>query len=173
MAGTRMFRFAERWLLKKLHAAAGSPPVRMALQGGPEVGPADTQPVADLIIRDRGTLARVVLNPELAFGEAYADCSVDVRGDVLALLDAVYSCMARRKNQAWYPWLASLWLRLTQANSPRRSRNNIHHHYDIGNQFYQLWLDRNLVYTCAYFPQPSATLEEAQLAKMDHVCRKV
>jgi cyclopropane-fatty-acyl-phospholipid synthase len=47
------------------------------------------------------------------------------------------------------------------------------HHYDIGNHFYKLWLDEQLLYTCAYFPDPSMTLEEAQIAKMDHVCRKL
>ena len=53
------------------------------------------------------------------------------------------------------------------------SRDNIRHHYDLGNAFYQLWLDRQLSYTCAYFPSPEITLEEAQIAKMDHVCRKL
>ncbi len=173
MAQTGMFSSVERWLLKKLYASVGSPPVRIALAGGPEVGPEEAAPVADLIIRDWVTLARIVLNPELTFGEAYADGSLEVQGHLLELLDAVYGCMRAREGRAWYPRLASLWLRLTQGHNRRGSRHNIHHHYDIGNQFYQLWLDRNLVYTCAYFPEPTATLEEAQIAKMDHVCRKV
>jgi cyclopropane-fatty-acyl-phospholipid synthase len=53
------------------------------------------------------------------------------------------------------------------------SRENIHHHYDIGNDFYRLWLDRELVYTCAYYASPDMTLEEAQQAKMELVCRKL
>jgi cyclopropane-fatty-acyl-phospholipid synthase len=60
-----------------------------------------------------------------------------------------------------------------RANTPRRSSNNVHHHYDLRTDFYQRWLDSQLVYTCAYFPTPEATLEEAQIAKMDHVCRKL
>ena len=166
MAETGMFSSVERWLLKKLYASVGSPPVRIALAGGPEVGPEEAAPVADLIIRDWVTLARIVLNPELTFGEAYADGSLEVQGHLLELLDAVYGCMRAREERAWYARLASLGLRLTQSNSPRGSRHNIHHHYDIGNQFYQLWLDRNLVYTCAYFPEPTATLEEAQIAML-------
>jgi len=173
MAQAGMSSSVERWVLKKLYAAAGRPPVAMALQGGPEVGPAEAAPVAKLVIRDRATLLRIVLDPELAFGEAYAEGSVEVEGDLLALLDAVYHSMFSQEKRAWYPRLASLWLQLTQGNSRRGSRHNIHHHYDIGNQFYQLWLDHNLLYTCAYFPDPAATLEEAQVAKMDHVCRKV
>ena len=54
------------------------------------------------------------------------------------------------------------------------SRNNIHHHYDIGNEFYRLWLDREaLQYTCAYYAEEAMTLEQAQQAKMHHVCRKL
>ncbi|HLK34060.1 MAG TPA: cyclopropane-fatty-acyl-phospholipid synthase family protein [Terriglobales bacterium] len=173
MASARRFSSAEGWLLNKLYAAAGSPPARIALQGGPEVGPEGRAAVATVIIRDRATLARIVLNPEVAFGEAYAEGSLQVEGDLLALLDAVYQSFSARKKPGWYPRLVSLWLRLAQNNSRRGSRHNIHHHYDLGNQFYRLWLDRNLVYTCAYFPHPGATLEEAQIAKMDHVCRKV
>ncbi len=171
MAQTGMFSSA--WLLNKLYAAAGRPPVLIALKHGPAVGPSDGSPVAGLIIRDRATLVRIVVNPEVAFGEAYADGTVEVHGDLLALMDGVYRSMAAGGRRTAYQWLSLLWLGLAQGNSRRGSRHNIHHHYDLGNQFYQLWLDRNLVYTCAYFPEPSATLEEAQLAKMDHVCRKV
>ncbi len=173
MAQTGMFSSTERWLLQNLYAAIGSPPVRIALKHGPAVGPKDASPVAGLVILDRATLVRMVLNPEVSFGEAYADGSVEVQGDLTALLDAVYGSMRAREGRAWYARMASLWLRLAQGNSRRGSRHNIHHHYDLGNQFYRVWLDRNLVYTCAYFPEPSATLEEAQIAKMDHVCRKV
>jgi cyclopropane-fatty-acyl-phospholipid synthase len=55
----------------------------------------------------------------------------------------------------------------------RTSRENVHHHYDLGNEFYRLWLDPGLLYTCAYYPTPTATLAEAQAAKMEHVCRKL
>jgi cyclopropane-fatty-acyl-phospholipid synthase len=53
------------------------------------------------------------------------------------------------------------------------SQQNIHHHYDMGNEFYRLWLDAEMLYTCAYFPEPNASLEAAQIAKMDLVCRKL
>jgi cyclopropane-fatty-acyl-phospholipid synthase len=54
-----------------------------------------------------------------------------------------------------------------------RAATNARRHYDVGNEFYALWLDERMLYTCAYFPSPDATLEDAQLAKLDHVCRKV
>jgi len=58
-------------------------------------------------------------------------------------------------------------------HSLRASRENVHRHYDLGNDFYRLWLDERMVYTCAYFRTPEASLEAAQVAKMDHVCRKL
>lgn len=173
MATPRMFSSAERWLLNKLYEATGRPPVRMALADGPAVGPDEDAAVASLEIRDRRTLARIVLNPEVEFGDCYADGSVKIEGDLAALLDAVYASMSAQERRGWYSRLSSSRLRLAQRNSRNGSRHNIHHHYDLGNEFYQLWLDQNLVYTCAYFPRPAATLEEAQVAKMDYVCRKV
>ena len=59
------------------------------------------------------------------------------------------------------------------ANSPTGARRNVHHHYDLGNAFYQLWLDQELVYTCAYFADPDMPLDGAQRAKLDLVCRKL
>ena len=54
-----------------------------------------------------------------------------------------------------------------------RAASNARHHYDVGNDFYALWLDERMVYTCAYFARDDMTLEEGQLAKLDHVCRKL
>jgi cyclopropane-fatty-acyl-phospholipid synthase len=62
---------------------------------------------------------------------------------------------------------------LIDSNSVPAARRNIQQHYDIGNDFYRMWLDRDLVYTCAYFDEPDMSLENAQAAKMDHVCRKL
>jgi cyclopropane-fatty-acyl-phospholipid synthase len=67
------------------------------------------------------------------------------------------------------PWR----LALPGAHSRESSRHNVHRHYDLGNDFYRLWLDEQFVYTCAYFPSPDCDLEAAQVAKLDLVCRKL
>jgi len=64
-------------------------------------------------------------------------------------------------------------LTLTLPNTLTASRRNVHSHYDLGNDFYQLWLDRHLVYTCAYYANEGMSLDEAQIAKLDLVCRKL
>ena len=53
-------------------------------------------------------------------------------------------------------------LRRPRPTTQQASKDNIYHHYDLGNDFYQLWLDEQMAYTCAYFPRPDATLEAAQ-----------
>ena len=170
---TRMFASLERSVLRRILESAGNPPVRIAMAGGPEVAPHSGELVAEIVISDWRTLAKLVLNPDINFGEAYADGRITISGDMVAFLEAIARSRAVRVGSGLYPWLAERWLNLTQVNSRRGSRHNIHHHYDISNEFYQLWLDPQLVYTCAYFPTPTSSLEDAQYAKLDHVCRKV
>jgi cyclopropane-fatty-acyl-phospholipid synthase len=126
--------------------------------------------VASVAIRDRRTLLGLVLRPELEFGEAYTDGRIEVQGDLTQLFDATNRASAlHRRRHSWRARLA----RVVTGASPSDARRNIHQHYDLGNEFYRLWLDADMVYTCAYFDPPHATLEEAQRAKLDHVCRKL
>ena len=171
MANTSMFSSFDNWLLRKVYSLSGKPPIRLALVNGPEVIPSG-EALGSIIFRDRATLLRVTINPQLNFGEAYSEGAVVVEGELIAALEAVYQGMAQGERRSSFG-LSSFLLALRQRNTLRGSRHNIHHHYDLGNDFYRLWLDRNLVYTCAYFPDPAVSLEEAQLAKLDHVCRKV
>src|SRR5579864_2963528 len=166
-------RSTDQWLLGRVSKAIGPTPIRIALRDG-ECTTASNSPIATVIIRNRKTLARLVLDPEVAFGEAYADGSIQVQGSLAKLLEAIYQTRLREHHSGrWYSLLGSKWIDWLQANTLGGARRNIHAHYDIGNEFYKLWLDRQLVYTCAYFPTPAATLEQAQTAKMDHICRKL
>jgi cyclopropane-fatty-acyl-phospholipid synthase len=115
----------------------------------------------------------LALDPEIGFGEGYSEGRIEVQGDLVQFLETVLRSMQAAQKESWYSKLSSWWLEQRHDNTLRGSRDNIHHHYDLNGDFYKLWLDSRLLYTCAYFPSDSATLEEAQLAKMDHVCRKV
>ncbi|HUJ49062.1 MAG TPA: cyclopropane-fatty-acyl-phospholipid synthase family protein [Bryobacteraceae bacterium] len=163
----------ERHLLRRISESVGAAPIQIVL-GSERFCPPSVDPVATVIIRDRQTLAGLIIDPEVGFGEAYSDGRIRVEGDLVRFLEAVYNSMADAPAaRSWYSRLASRSMQLWQGNSLGGSRDNIHHHYDLGNDFYKLWLDRDLVYTCAYFPSPSATLEAAQTAKMDYVCQKL
>ncbi len=160
-------------LLRRLMAKAGNLPVRVVLPGGEEILPRDQKPVGTIRIHDSRMALAIAFDPIFQFGEAYSDGRVEIEGDMTECLTVVYRIMNRHETP---PSIGKrLWKRLRNrnGNSLKASQYNIHHHYDIGNDFYQLWLDKQMLYTCAYFPQSNMTLEQAQIAKMDHVCRKL
>src|SRR5438445_11513919 len=173
MRTSLIFSSIDKWLLRRVHDATGGAQIRLALNNGNGFSPPRAAPVASVLICDRRTLARLFFDPEVGFGDAYAEGHIQVEGNLVALLEAAHLSMSSAQASSWYSRLASHWLERAQANTLRGSRKNIHHHYDLTTDFYKLWLDPQLVYTCAYFPSPSVTLEEAQLAKLDHVCRKL
>ena len=155
-----------RWAVERIFDAVGPAPVRI-LVGDEEYSRGDQFTVR---IRDRKTLLQLLSDPEIGFGEAYSEGRVDVEGDFAGFLVRLYETMGEPR---WYARTASKIREFLEDNSPRRALKNIHRHYDLGNEFYKLWLDSQMVYTCAYFPDPSVGLEEAQIAKMDHICRKL
>ncbi|GAB4281625.1 MAG: cyclopropane-fatty-acyl-phospholipid synthase family protein [Deferrisomatales bacterium] len=162
----------DRWLAAQVLRAAGNPPVGLILWDGRRVR-SDEEPSVWVELRDRSLLPRLLVDPSLTFGDGYAEGRIRVRGDLLAFLEAVFH-PARGPSLLGTTQQAVLrLLHHPRSNSLRGSRENIHHHYDLGNEFYRMWLDREMVYTCAYYPDPSDTLEEAQQAKMHHVCRKL
>src|SRR3990170_3611161 len=162
----------EKELLRKTLDLIGFLPVCFVLWDGQEVAPSTAPPVARILVRDRDALLRMIANPDLQFGEMYSAGRIEVEGSLLEVVEALYRA---RSNSAPGGLRRALlnWTNHPRPNSMLHARENIHHHYDIGNDFYRLWLDEQMIYTCAYFPNIAATLEQAQIAKMDHVCRKL
>ncbi len=166
-------RSIDSWLLTRLRAVLGDPPVEFAVKERALVGPAAEPAVARVTFANRRTLMPILADPPLRFGDAYSEGSVAIDGDLASLLETVYrSGLAAAKSGSLLR-RATGALRRPHKNTLAGSRDNIHHHYDIGNAFYSLWLGRTMAYTCAYYPTEDATLDEAQVAKMDHVCRKL
>lgn len=164
----------ERWLVAKLMRMAGSPPLRFQLWNGDLIEPESGDARFTIRLSDPKALYSLVANPNLAFGDLYSAGRLEVDGDLPELLEALYRSIHTARQQ-WPKWLDALW----RNHNPRptgisEAKENIHHHYDLGNPFYQLWLDQAAMqYTCAYYEQPDLTLEQAQLAKLEHVCRKL
>jgi cyclopropane-fatty-acyl-phospholipid synthase len=168
-AATALERGLLRWLLR----AVGNPPVRFVLWNGEEIGISQESTIAHVHIRDPGALRRLALHPELYFGEDYTAARIEVEGYFVEFLETIYRGIGRAPKPGLFRRVLHAWLNRPSHNTLDGSRENIHHHYDLGNDFYKLWLDSEMVYTCAYFSAPTLSLEEAQAAKMDHVCRKL
>ena len=163
---------AEKLLLARMMESLGNPPVDLVLWDGQEIASLGKSALARVLIRDRGALLNLIANPELGFGEMYTAGRIEVQGNLVDCLEAIYRSLPRTGSdrigqKLLAPFNAPL------RNTLPRARRNIQHHYDIGNEFYKLWLDRDMVYTCAYFPDPAMGLEQAQAAKLDYVCRKL
>ena len=164
----------ERWLIAKLLRMTGSPPIRFQLWNGELVEPEGTSAKFTIRLNDHKALLALVTNPNLAFGDLYSAGRLQVDGDLPDLMEALYRSLHQARQQ-WPKWLEALW----RDHDPRstglsEARENIHHHYDLGNDFYRLWLDNaEMQYTCAYYESADITLEQAQLAKLEHVCRKL
>lgn len=154
--------------LRAIARALDGVPVRIVLWSGAFAG-AGAVPVATVRINDRATLVQLAMDPDVAFGEGYRAGRIEVDGDLVGMLAAIVRKQvgAGRRSPALVRALRAA------RNTLARARRNVAHHYDLGNDFYRLWLDREMVYTCAYFPTPEASLEEAQIAKMDLVARKL
>ncbi len=160
----------DRWLLRQMTNRLDPSRVRVILWDEP--APSTTTDSLPVVVRigDRMALRKVILYPNLYFGDLYSSGRIMVHGDLVTLLQAAYKFTSEKPSR-----LEKL-LRGRRLPTPdlSDSRRNIHHHYDLGNDFYELWLDREaLQYTCAYFADPAMTIEQAQQAKMHHVCRKM
>jgi cyclopropane-fatty-acyl-phospholipid synthase len=164
----------DRWIARKMLAVVGDPPVALKLWDGVEVTAPEPHPVVRLQYHSRAAMFKTIVNPELYFGDLYTSGQVSIAGDLVRFMEIIYTNLKNKVEKSWLRSLV-LWLQHRRiANSFDKARNNIYHHYDIGNDFYRLWLDRaEMQYTCAYFPEQSMTLEQAQVAKLDHVCRKL
>jgi len=165
---TRPLHAVDRWLAARLQATIAPASIGVELWDGSTTGPPG-QAIGDLLIHDRGALLGLIANPDLQFGELYSDGRLDVRGPFGEVVEALSRLTKRDRlalSERWALWTARPAGLLV-------ARRNIHRHYDIGNDFYRRWLDPDLVYTCAHYPDPDATLEAAQAEKLELVCRKV
>src|SRR6266700_6075145 len=118
---------------------------------------------------------RILLNPELALGEAYMDGTFVIENgsiaDVLAILLDQPEILPRWAKLQW--WLRYLVRHARQFNPRGRSKNNAARHYDLDGRLYSLFLDADKQYSCAYFEAPDASLDDAQLAKKRHLAAKL
>lgn len=147
------------------HMRVHDMPLRIQLWNGKGFDLCAT-PVVTVTIKNLAAL-RYLLEPTLnSLGHAYVEGIIEVEGNVMDVLQAA----ARLATHAGAKWRQG-------ARMARHTRKvdaeAIAYHYDVANEFYALWLDRNLVYSCGYFRSPDDSLEAAQLQKIDHILTKL
>ena len=105
--------------------------------------------------------------------DAYVAGRISVDGPIEAVLKAGIALAEKLGRFPPLRGLAGIAAFLPAANSRKRDAANIGHHYDVGNEFYRLWLDRRMIYSCAYFHTGDEDIHTAQQQKLDHICRKL
>ena len=150
------------------------------------------RPQFTLVFRHPGTLRRMFAPPvELNAAEAFIRSEFDIDGDIFAAYNLIYNLPALLGSARALASVVAAWARLPHdvvelpeiARGPARLSGRVHsrvrdraaiqYHYDVGNDFYALYLDSRMVYTCAYFPTGTEDIDSAQLLKLDAICRKL
>ena len=124
----------------------------------------------------RGWPLKLMLNPDLALGEAYMEGGLTFeQGDIPGLLDIIGRnvLLHRRGPGPFMRVLTHAMSMLSQLNDRRTSQRNVAHHYDLSTDLYRRFLDEDMQYSCAYFARPDMSLEEAQSAKKAHIAAKL
>lgn len=196
-AGTREALRTTRAVLEVMFGAVGAREFAVRFWTGDEDVPAGVAPRFTLVLRDPGSLRRMLRPPvELHLAEAYLRDDIDIEGDVeaaAALADPVRARLGSpRAMVALIRAIRALpdprggldaavaerhprtrGARWVRRHSAQRDAVAVRAHYNAGNEFYALWLDPLMVYSCAYFAPGVETLAGAQLAKLDLICRKL
>ncbi len=162
----RMLRHVVKTGTLRLTLPSGD--VRRYGAGMPELG---------VVLKDPAIPRKIIANPSLAVGEAYMDGTLEVEGDDLR---AFFAFMIPNLNTAGVPWfqqpfdLARMALRRLRQFAPiGKAQANVAHHYDLSGALYDLFLDPDRQYSCAYFERDDMSLDAAQLAKKRHIARKL
>ncbi len=151
---------------------------------------AESQPRFTLVLKHPGALRAMFLSPsELTLGEAYIGDDFDIEGDIEAAFNLADYLLAEERSLWRSLDLAARLQRLPRADGSRtglhlvklrgaahskdRDRQAVTYHYDLPAEFYALWLDPRMVYSCAYFATPEQDLDAAQVRKLDYICRKL
>lgn len=147
------------------------PPVQVMVRGRQYRLGGHGEPVAEVSIHRPARLGRLCLWPSLVFGEAYMRGDIEVRGSLIGLLEGFYGTSPRLA-PGWYSRIIEWYRGLPRKTSRRQAVAYARHHYDIGNEFYKLWLDPSLTYSCACFLRDTDDLATAQQQKLELLCRK-
>ncbi len=125
-----------------------------------------------VIFKTERALKETLKDPEMGFGEGYMRGEIEIEGDLEKVLIAGQKYISNKEKKNFSFTLFKILNSLSFINK-LKERKNIEHHYDLGNEFYKLWLDKSLTYSCAFFASPDYTIDEAQEEKRRIIYEKL
>ena len=159
----------EKTFLKSILKHSFNIPVRVVFWDGSSVDYGKGDPEVTIRFNEKIAIRDITKNASIALGEAYMDKRIEVDGSLQKLITSAYEnaggFMRNSKLRRILP---------KQGHSEKESEEDIQSHYDVGNDFYKLWLDDTLTYSCAYFKDGNhSDLTQAQKDKVDHILKKL
>ena len=146
----------DRWLIQRVFEIIGQPRFTLVLWDGQVAYGGEWKDVPKVTLRDRGVLWRLLVDPELYFGDLYTSGRIRFEGDLARFLVELFDSMAGYgAGNSVRRFLTGLVHNIV-GNTLDRAKHNIYHHYDLSNDFYQKWLDTEAMqYTCLLYTSPS------------------
>ncbi len=165
-------------LARLLHSIVRQGTLTVTSPGGSRGSVGAGDPHVAIKLHDRRAVLELAMRPDLKLGELYMDGRLTVEeGDILLLLDLLMTNLNHYRGGDTMLRLVDGWhgllRRFAQYNPAHRAKEHVAHHYDLSAQLYDLFLDKDRQYSCAYFNDPGETLEEAQIAKKRHLAAKL
>ncbi len=137
-------------------------------QNGETTKIGDTEPEFTVTLNEELDKKTLLTSTSLALGEAYMRGDLEVDRDLYEVMDLFMGEMAKFTTDK-----SALKKLITTSKSKKNQKREVSSHYDIGNDFYKLWLDETMSYSCGYFKEDDYTLYQAQVAKVDHILKKL
>ena len=162
--------FLQKELLNTLFGKISYGGLRVQYWDNEEVNYGEVPHKVKLIFHKPPLVGFNISDPTLALGEAYMDRVMDYEGKLEDLLLLLYD-----NAEFFSPGkiVTKTWIKISELVDRTQAKHNIQHHYDLGNDFFSLWLDETMSYSCAYFKNSTDSLQQAQLQKIDHTLKKL
>ncbi|MHA5122928.1 cyclopropane-fatty-acyl-phospholipid synthase family protein [Oenococcus oeni] len=158
----------EKTIYRRLLSRAFDIPVTVTYWDGKTEAYGTGKPKIGIEIKKEITIKNLTSQPTLTLGEAYMRGDIEINGSIQELVASAYrnvgSFLTDKKFVKFLPKMS---------HSEEADKKDVQSHYDIGNDFYRLWLDKTMTYSCAYFEHPDDSLETAQMNKVRHILYKL
>ncbi|VTU64062.1 cyclopropane-fatty-acyl-phospholipid synthase [Lactobacillus heilongjiangensis] [Leuconostoc pseudomesenteroides] len=158
----------DKAIYKQILKSSFDAPIDVEFWDGETVHFGEGESIAKIIMHELIPIKEIVAHASLTFGEAYMDGKIEIQGDLQELVTLAYRSQDSFFNNSKFSKLIP-----KHSHSEKVSKNDVQSHYDIGNDFYEMWLDKTMTYSCAYFASESDTLEAAQMNKVRHILNKL
>ncbi|MFX0547825.1 class I SAM-dependent methyltransferase [Hathewaya histolytica] len=159
----------EKFFIKKFLNGISTETFKIKFWDGTEEIIGDAEVAFTIIFNKPVNKGKILEDASLAFGEAYMDGDIDFEGDLQFILESIY----KNKDSFLHSHKLLSKVMKLKGTSIKKQKEDISYHYDLGNDFYSLWLDKTMSYSCGYFKNEDDTLYDAEMNKIHYILKKL